>query len=174
MNLKTQRKRMVLAGVLAVMLAGGNFCAWSFDGHNGPYGGNERKKDGMREKFIKKLDLSPEQQEQMKKQREAHRAQRKEINRKMKDLQDQLKTELNKEQVNSARVDGIASEMKGLQSSLVDQRIEAVLSMKNILTPEQYKKMQELKEKKKQGKKDIKGKKKGGKKRKIKGGKKRD
>ena len=144
MNVK---RLIVYVGVIAGLCAGSMIQAQMYDhwGKDGKEMGERRKELG--DKIIKELDLTAEQEKQMKEQREKtgkkNKAIRKELGEKMK----KLKEELEKKDVDRRKIDAIAEEIKTLKGSLIDQRIDSVLAMKQILTTEQYEKLKELRKK---------------------------
>ncbi len=123
------------------------------DGRKGGRGG------GFKEMFDK-LDLTPEQQEQMKENRQSNREQMKATKDALSAERQALKQELQKPEIDKAAVDRTVSSIKELQGKMIDQRVEGFLAMKAILTPEQFQKLGEMKE---SHKKDRKGRGKGGK-----------
>ena len=104
-----------------------------------------------------KLGITPEQAAQLNAHRAEHREQMKTIKESTKQKRDQLKTELEKPEVDQGVVQQIATELKSLQAQLIDMRIAGVLFVKSILTPEQYQKFkthasEKMKQKGKEGK----------------------
>ncbi|MBU0580238.1 MAG: periplasmic heavy metal sensor [Candidatus Margulisbacteria bacterium] len=100
-------------------------------------------------KFEKSLGLNTEQTEKL----QAHREQSQKIT---KELRDELRAKhkalakaIGQKTIDQAEVNQIAAEIKDLQGKMVDQKIASMLEMKNILTEEQFKKMQEQKENRK-------------------------
>jgi len=93
--------------------------------------------------LIKELDLTPEQQEQIKRQQSEHRQKNEELRGRLLAKRLELKQELEKQTINKKRIDTIAAEIKILVGEQLEQRVEGVLSMKEILTPEQFKKFQQ-------------------------------
>ena len=110
------------------------------------------------EKMTKDLDLTSEQQEKMKSNRKKHREYMKEIRQEIKNKRSALKNELEKENTDKAALDLIVSELKSLNAKLIDERVHSILKMKEILTPQQFKKLSKTMKKrhekmKKRGKK---------------------
>jgi len=124
-----------------------------------PAYGEHGHKGKRMENFIEKLGLTVEQQELLRQEREAHKGVAKQVHEALKNEREALRKELEKPVSNQAQIDRLTSSIKVLQSQIVDLRVEKILSMKEILTPEQFKKFSEMTEKhrekrkqKKQGK----------------------
>jgi len=93
--------------------------------------------------MAQQLGLSPEQQEQMKEQRKQGRENKKALYGQLKEKHKELRQELQKAVSDDNEITRITSEMKDINSQLIDQRVESIRGMKSILTPEQYEKFKE-------------------------------
>jgi Spy/CpxP family protein refolding chaperone len=102
-------------------------------------------------KIGKDLNLSPEQENKLKENREAHRGQMKSLYTQIKAKREEIRTELEKEQFDENKIRQIHTELKGLRSQAEDMRLNAILEVRKILTAEQFAKFSELR---KQFKKD--------------------
>lgn len=111
-------------------------------------GKNEKCGTKMFDKLKEKLDLTPEQEEQIKEHRKKHREERKTARKLIRKKRKALKEELNKPDSDLNKVDEIALQIKDLMGQQIDRRIESILTMKEILTPGQFKKMSETIEEK--------------------------
>lgn len=103
----------------------------------------EKMKAKMLEVF-KQLDLSPEQEEQLKNHRKNHRGQGKEFRENMKAKKEAIRNELQKEELNMENVYTIHNELKDLLIQKADHRLEGILAVREILTAEQFRKFCEL------------------------------
>ena len=107
-------------------------------------------KEGMmkkaRQSIVKELNLSEEQQRQVKRQRQKHMQAAKEVHKTLRAKKKELRIELEKTDVDTSKINAISSEIKSLFSKQTDLRIEGILSMKHILTPEQFQKLKEKRE----------------------------
>lgn len=110
--------------------------------------------DGRKAKMFKKasftavmeqLNLSDAQKIQLAEMRYQMRHKKIELVSKLKLKKMELRHELGKEEINKRIVDKIAQEIKTLQASMVDLKIEKAMKFRSILTPEQVKKLQTLK-----------------------------
>ena len=104
----------------------------------------EKMKARMLEVF-KQLNLSHEQEKQLKAQRNKHREQTEEIRKSLKTKREEIRNELQKQELNMEKINKTHSELKDLRSKTADLRLEGILEVRNILTTEQFKKFCELK-----------------------------
>ncbi len=132
-------------GIIVVMLLASNV-------YSQPTVYNPTGHEAMREKMqarmlevLKQLDLSPEQEKQLKTQRNKHREQKKEMHENIKAKRDEMKTELQKQELNMAKINKINSELKSIKSINADYKLEGILEVRSILTTEQFTKFMELK-----------------------------
>jgi Spy/CpxP family protein refolding chaperone len=100
------------------------------------------------EDFSKTLNLTPEQQEKIKKQESINREKGTELRDKLRDKRSELKAELEKPQINKDRIDALVAEIKTLTGEQLERRVDNIIFMKQVLTPEQVKKLQEKKNEK--------------------------
>ncbi|MBN1526583.1 MAG: periplasmic heavy metal sensor [Candidatus Omnitrophica bacterium] len=141
-------KAVAIAVVMALILSAGPVCAYEGRGPEGM--GKERyDRGGKFEKISENLGLSAEQKEQLKKDREATLAKTKELKEKIQAARKDLKAELEKPAPDMARVNGTVTQLKDLMGQQIQARVDKVISLRKILTPEQFKKMQDLIEEKK-------------------------
>ena len=103
MNIRL-RKIIYTLGIVGVMLLTSNV-------YSQPQGDRFNRSDEMREKMkakmlevFKQLDLSPEQEEQLKTHRKDHRGQGKEFREDMKAKKEAIRNELQKEELNMENV----------------------------------------------------------------------
>jgi protein CpxP len=99
-------------------------------------------------KMFEQLNLTAEQKQELQASRQAQRAQREatmsSLKEKRKILQDALKSPM----VTRAGAQAIADEIKALQAKQGDLRLDGIFAAKEILTPEQFAKFQQIKEEK--------------------------
>lgn len=98
------------------------------------------------EGITRQLNLTAEQDKLLKDSKAAHRAEMEQLMKALKEKRQELKDALAKSGVTKEQVDPIASQIKGLQAQMVDRRIDGILKVKGILTPEQFQKLQAMKE----------------------------
>lgn len=104
-------------------------------------------KERIIENLIEELEITPEQQEEIKSTRAKLKEKTKSV---YKNLREQLKTlreELEQTDVDQRKVKKTAAKIKALQAQALDLRIEGILAVKEILTDEQYQQLQAKKKK---------------------------
>ena len=102
----------------------------------------EQEVEGMPiSNIAERLGLSEEQKEQLKEQRFNEKYNRMETRNKIRLKELELRHELEKEAVNQETINKIVSELKELQGIAIEQRVDSVLKMRQILTPEQFEKL---------------------------------
>lgn len=138
----------IMAVMVAFMFSVPGLYAGNADGQ----GPRQEQKEEMFEKIGAELGLTAKQSEQLKVQRKEKREERKTAGKEMRAKRKELKEELDKKEVDRAKVDTIISEISELQSSKLKEHVESILSIKEILTEEQFQKLRN-KMKAKHGKK---------------------
>jgi len=148
--MKPKVGKVILVSVIALFLLGSELYAGSYCGDK-----EESKypdKGKKFEKFNEELGLTPEQTEKLKEQRQEFSGKNKEVREKIRAKKEELKTELEKPVVNRAAVDNIINDVKNLTGEQLKSRVDKIMSMKSILTPEQFEKLQgKMREKNKKG-----------------------
>jgi len=118
-----------------------------------PQGGYQQRGDKQKEHILKELNLTPEQQQKLEENRKAQRQEIEKLSVALKEKQAKLKEALKNPAVTKVTVEPLANEMKSLQAQLVDHRINGIFAVKEILTPEQFVKFQQMIEKSGEGRK---------------------
>jgi len=131
---------IALASMISLALIMPAFAEWDSKGIE-----TQHKRAGKQD-FMKKLNLSPEQKELITKQQDINKEKGKELRDKMQTKRLELKQELEKSEVDTNKVSAIIAEIKTLTGEQLDLRVNSILAMKQILTPEQFKKLQDTKE----------------------------
>jgi len=93
-----------------------------------------------REKFIKGLGLTSEQEKEIKKIRKAQRKRKKDLIDKIQFRSSELRERLERPIADMEEINSVVTELKALMAEKLDQRVEGILSMKEVMTPEQYEK----------------------------------
>lgn len=102
----------------------------------------EQKKAEMH----KKLGITPEQEEKLSAQREAHHNQMEVIVKEIKTKKEELQAELQKADFDEGKVKAIHSELKSLKAKMEDARLEKILEVRKVLTSEQFTQFMQMKE----------------------------
>ncbi len=107
-----------------------------------PLGPRKEKAKKVMKKVIEELELSPEQQEQIRSSRQAHRKEVKQLRQSIGAARQGLRDELEKAEPNEVKIKSLTAKLKKLLGKQIEQRVEGVLEMREILTPEQYQEFQ--------------------------------
>ncbi len=135
------KTRSLLMGLVAGMLLlapVGGFCAEP-EQMGPPPGMHERKGDGKHfEKIFDGLGLSAEQQEKLKAGREKNRDVEKKAREEMRNAREALGQELDKPTLDMVKVKALHETLKALMVKGEDRRLDTILEVRSILTPEQF------------------------------------
>ncbi|MEW5802537.1 MAG: Spy/CpxP family protein refolding chaperone [bacterium] len=94
--------------------------------------------------IYQQLNLSPEQDRQLQVRRNEHRKQAEELNKRMRAKREELKQELQKQELDREKINRLHAEFKVLLGQREDHRLEKILEVRKILTPEQLTRFLEL------------------------------
>jgi|WetSurMetagenome_2_1015567.scaffolds.fasta_scaffold688569_1 Spy/CpxP family protein refolding chaperone len=131
--MKTANKRItVLTALIVGLVFSGAAYAQPAEGK----GAQPYKKKA--EEVLKKLNLSPQQEAQINVARESSRESAKKLFQELKNKRKELAVELDKQKSDPEKIKIFIADLKGLQGSLIEQRVDSIMRMKEILTPEQY------------------------------------
>jgi Spy/CpxP family protein refolding chaperone len=112
---------------------------------------------GQPDKIFKELNLTPDQQNKIEANRSAQRAELSKLRQQIGEKQAKLQEELRNPAVTRASVEPLVNDLKSLHARMIDQRINGIFAVKDILTPEQFARFQQMVEKKVEGWKKEKG-----------------
>ena len=100
-------------------------------------------------KMYDHLGLTPQQKEQLKSYRQAHKSEQEQLRQALKEKHEQLRAELSNPSFDENKVRQIHNEIKDLRSKMEDHHLNGILEVRKVLTPEQFTKLQQLKEERK-------------------------
>ena len=101
-----------------------------------------------RHNIYKDLNLTEEQKKMLEENKAKHKEEMKTLFAAMKETRISMRQELQKETLDMAKINQINDELKKLQAQTVDHRLESVLVVRKILSPDQFKKfMSKMEEK---------------------------
>lgn len=141
---------MQLSGIILAILLASNVYAWSEGRHCVGGEGKEGMKEKMEERFkevSKELNLTPEQEEQLKNHKTQCRETMKEFRKKIADKREELGKELQKQEIDMEKINQLNSELKAVHSEMQDNRLKGILEVREVLSPEQFAKFREFTEK---------------------------
>lgn len=109
----------------------------------------EHKKEWQekRARMFKELGLSEEQKQTLKIHKESHRDGIKVLRGQIKEKRKALRQALENPDADENAITAANNEIKALSNSLADNRLKGILEVRKILTPEQFKKFNEIKKK---------------------------
>jgi len=128
---------VICAGLIVVL-----FLAWP--AYPRPFSGMSqggRQREGVGEDLIGELGLSPQQVEQIKKHRGEDRLKSKVLREKLAVKTSELKEELDKKKIDKKKINNLLAEIEGMMGQQMEQHVEKIISIREILTPEQYEKL---------------------------------
>ncbi len=99
------------------------------------------------ESLREELGITPEQKARLSEQRKEFKAKNKKLVKELRSKRKELKAELEKQHMNRARVNRIVKDIKNLTGEKLQNRVDKIVSMKNIFTPEQFEKLKNKMEK---------------------------
>lgn len=156
--MKATKRVMVLVSMLFIAIS---LSAQPMDGRGpgGPGSGPGFEGEGMRHHRIwEQLNLTEDQRVEIKKLHEEMKPVRIEHHKAMKAVRDKIEAEIQKENSDRATLTNYSREMAELHFKQAEAMADHLLKIKAILTPEQFKKMQELHDQRRGGKGHGKGK----------------
>lgn len=115
----------------------------AFAQDNASAGKETADKESRYEATLSQLNLSAGQKERIKALRQNQKQQMKELRQSFKEARQKLKEHLDKSEANHESIAPLANDIKNILGKMVDQRIENVLAVKSVLTPEQFSQLQE-------------------------------
>jgi Spy/CpxP family protein refolding chaperone len=142
-------KMLMVAVVAGTLMAGGVYANEENVAGNGP----DQKHEKMFEKMAKELNLTADQQAKLKANREGKRAKMQSLREAMKANRQKFQEAVKKPGATRAGVQPLIDEMKSLQGQIMDQMADGIFGAKEILTPEQFEKMQNKMEEKRKERK---------------------
>ncbi len=143
--MKSKFKQLVFPlGIIGIMLLASNTYSQPTERYSQ---GHEVVRENIEAKMLevfKQLDLSPEQETQLIAHRDKHKEQDKNTHENIRIKREEIKNELQKQELNIAKINKINSELKSIKSKKDDYKLEGILEVRNILTAEQFTKFMEL------------------------------
>ena len=103
---------------------------------NSPPGNMENR----RQELYKDLNLSQDQKKLLEENKKSRREEMKSLFSQMKEKREAIRNELQKDELNIGKITQINNELKILSAQMLDRKLEGILEVRKILTPEQFKK----------------------------------
>ena len=102
-----------------------------------------KKMDTKRQKIYNDLGLTEEQRRLLEENKNRHREQTKALFTQLCQKMNALRQELEKSELNMQEIYQVNNELKQLQTQMLDNRLERILEVRKILTPEQFRKFED-------------------------------
>ena len=154
MRLRKQQHLIFLLGVVITLLFSSTINEHAGKTFDGDEDDSRRTRwEQNISKMYKKLGLTPEQDKKLKDHRDGHRSQMETLHKEIKVKRKLLGEELQKTDFDMSKVQQVHDELKSLKARMEDNRLEGILEVRKILTPEQFSKFMKLKEERSSGKK---------------------
>ena len=138
--MKTNVSRYLAAVVVAAMVF---LQAGACAGETENTGQNKGDKEACIKKMSRDLQLTPQQEEALTRDREEFTSRSKGLRESIRSARTGLKEELKKSAPDKVKVDSLVAELKDMIGRQMQNRVEKIMNMKKILTPEQLNKMKE-------------------------------
>ena len=138
---------LVIINLLVLPSAYANDAADPSSEHEGR---SHRRGDGMWKKIQQihdQLNLSEEQKKQLDENKSKSKAQMKDLFEKKRSLRTAMRQELMKPELDMNKINDIQTQLKASQSEMVDHRLNSILEVRKILSPDQFQKFLSLFEK---------------------------
>lgn len=137
--------RLMLGVLFLVVFAVASALAQAPEGGPAPDRKQEFRKQGedRMQELLKDLNLSDEQKKLLDEHRTKHREGMGTLRKNMRDLRQAMHQELQKQELDMNTINDLQGKMKETQTKILDYRLEGILAVHKILTPEQYKKFSE-------------------------------
>jgi Spy/CpxP family protein refolding chaperone len=102
-----------------------------------------KKTDNKWQEMYKDLGITDEQKKLLEANQTKHREQTKALYAQMRQKGTLLQQELEKKELNMQVITQTNNEIKQIQAQMLDDRLESILEVRKILTPEQFKKFED-------------------------------
>jgi Spy/CpxP family protein refolding chaperone len=109
----------------------------------------KERMESKRQGLFKELNLTDVQKKQLDENRAKNREVMETLRKSMQESKEQMRQELQKETLDMGKIYQLQGQIKEAQAKITDNRLQGILEVHNILTPEQFKKFSEHMEKQK-------------------------
>jgi Spy/CpxP family protein refolding chaperone len=111
-----------------------------------PRGSFDSRKEARIKALHERLHLSAEQEALLEDHRARHRHEARELREKTREIKEALRDELQRPVLDMAQINQFHTTLKDLHGRRADHRLEGILEVRKILTPEQFSEFMELME----------------------------
>jgi Spy/CpxP family protein refolding chaperone len=116
-------------------------CFLSVPAHAQFFSEHHGQREKMEERIAQiygQLDLTEQQKELLKQNKERHKAAKAVLLPRLKEAMQLLGEELKKKDIDQARISSLQATLKDLRNQMMDERFAAILEVRKILTQEQF------------------------------------
>jgi len=106
--------------------------------------GYKHHRGKAKDRIYRQLNLSEQQMLDLQENRQAQRKRMSELRGSIREKQAQLQPAFIKPSADRASVEPVINEIKSLEAQSIESRVEAILAVKKILTPEQFEQFQKM------------------------------
>jgi len=110
--------------------------------------GHHKEWQAKKAKMFEELGITEEQKQALKTHKESHRSEMKALREQIKEKRKAFRQSLEDPNVDEGTITAVNNEIKILTNSLADNRLNGVLEVRKILTPEQFQKFNKMHKKK--------------------------
>ena len=129
--------KATVIGLAMVIFAAGAAYAQPGEGYN-------QNRENQKGRIPQELNLKSDQQKKLMENRKAQREAMEKLRSAIRAKEEELQQALSNPGVTQASVTPIVNQLKTLQGQMIDLRTKGILSVKAILTPEQFAKFQQM------------------------------
>jgi protein CpxP len=105
--------------------------------------------EARKQELFKELNLTDAQRQQLDANRKKNQESTKALRQSIRDNMELMGRELEKDALDMARINEIQAEIKSAHAKIMDNRLQGILEVRGILTPEQFKRFSEHMQKEK-------------------------
>ena len=142
-------KPMVLAGLICLPVF---FCSNAhaqFFGQGRDHAGMKEKMEWRIQEIYGQLNLSDEQKKLLEENKAKHKASKEAFGNELKAAMQAVGEQLKQKDLDLNKINGLRSDLKRLRDQMADERFDAILEVRKILTQEQFTRFVDLVEKEK-------------------------
>ena len=113
------------------------------------------------DRVLDELDLTSGQKDQLHEQKKEQMVRVMDLRKEMKEQKDELKVLLHAKKTDRAKIDQVIDGISKTSEKMIRTRVDGILGVKEVLTPEQFEEFQDIMEQTREKRKKMKGKRKG-------------
>lgn len=136
------RKHGIIPLVIVIILALSSPVVYAYpkEGSSPQKKTSSGEREARRQALYRELNVNDEQKRLLEENRKRHKEEAGAMFDEMKKKRSLMKEELHKDGLDMAKIGEINNELKQLQARMLDHRLDRILEVRKILTPEQFKK----------------------------------